>query len=631
MSWEVSTMPSKRSFCNLTLLKKNLSRFWPLWGGVSLMGALLPLWMLLNLGRYGTVHLDREEFAMAVYQVVTMIVPAITFCYAILCAMLVWSYLYSARSVGLMHALPIDRTSLFVTNTLSGLAMLLIPYVITGGLVCLIALGWGFLSVSAALEAAALVILMTLTFFGMATLCAMVTGNVFALPVFYLILNFAFPALEALVNNFSRLFLVGVTGAYDSRLEFLSPLLMLYSKLDVEGYYSDEPTRLIGASTAAIYGLVGIILLIISWAVYRMRRSESAGDVVAFRWLRPVFRYGVALASALTLGWLLYEIIWSPIFQTGYYADFIPMAVCMAVTGVIGYYVASMLLEKSLRVFRRSWPGVLTVCAGVVILCGCVRFDLLGMENRVPRQEDVARVTVSVAGQEITVTAAQPGFMTQVLDIHRAVVENADALRSADRNYEAGEYLGTEYLYLRYYGPDGDVLLYRDYSLPVTEEALETPGTYTYLLQQFLTDPEVRLSQVKLSSDSEIVDITLSDYLTGEEYVCEPVYFESIYEAYLQDAREGNLSEYNGLVYDEHESYTYPGDLRIQAVTRREMAVDSETGVGTSGGEYRYVELSPRMTHTIEALQKAGLLTNEMLAAWNEDYDAAVPATVQRG
>ena len=63
----------------------------------------------------------------------------------------------------------------------------------------------------------------------------------------------------------------------------------------------------------------------------------------------------------------------------------------------------------------------------------------------------------------------------------------------------------------------------------------------------------------------------------------------------------------------------------------REMAVDSETGVGTSGGEYRYVELSPRMTHTIEALQKAGLLTNEMLAAWNEDYDAAVPATVQRG
>ena len=209
MSWEVSTMPSKRSFCNTTLLKKNLSRFWPPVGrGVS-GGFLVPLWMLLNLGQYGVVHLSREDFAYAVYQVVAVIVPGLTFGYAILCAMMVWSYLYSARSVGLMHALPIDRTCLFVTNTLSGLAMMLIPYVTTGILVCLIALGWGFLNVAAALEAAAVIILITLTFFGMATFCAMVTGNIFALPVFYVILNFVFPALEALVNSFSQMFLVG--------------------------------------------------------------------------------------------------------------------------------------------------------------------------------------------------------------------------------------------------------------------------------------------------------------------------------------------------------------------------------------------------------------------------------------
>ena len=114
------------------------------------MGFLVPLWMLLNLGQYGVVHLSREDFAYAVYQVVAVIVPGLTFGYAILCAMMVWSYLYSARSVGLMHALPIDRTCLFVTNTLSGLAMMLIPYVTTGILVCLIALGWGFLNVAAA-------------------------------------------------------------------------------------------------------------------------------------------------------------------------------------------------------------------------------------------------------------------------------------------------------------------------------------------------------------------------------------------------------------------------------------------------------------------------------------------------
>lgn len=626
MSWEVSTMPSKRSFCNATLLKKNLSRFWPLWGGASLVGFLIPLWLLLNLGISGVVRMEQEEFAYALYQVVAVIVPGLTFCYAILCAMMVWSYLYSARSVGLMHALPIDRTCLFVTNTLSGLAMMLIPYVTTGILVCLVALGWGFLDVGAALESAAVIILITLTFFGIATFCAMITGNVFALPVFYLVVNFIFPVLETLVNSFSQLFLVGVTDMYTGRLEFLSPLLKLYSELNT-GFYSNEPARLQGASAAAVYGLVGIVLLIVSWVLYRLRRSESAGDVVTFRWLRPVFRYGVALASALTLGWLLYELFWAPIFQTTYYADFIPMVICMAITGVIGYYVASMLLEKSLRVFRRSWPGVLTVCAGVVILCGCVRFDLLGMENRIPRQEDVARVTVSVAGQDITVNAAQPGFMTQVLEIHQAIVADADYIRSAERAY-SDDRLSTEYLYLRYYGPDGKDILYRSYRLPVTEERLETPGTYEYLLQQFLTDPEVQLSQVEFAQGSEIVDVVLNDYVTGESYVCESAYFDSIYQAYLQDAREGNLAGSD--LFSEETSYAYPGSLDIQAVIRGELEQGEQGTSGSSGGRRRYVELTPRMINTLQALKDAGLLTDEILEAWSEDYSTAYPSTVER-
>ena len=53
-------------------------------------------------------------------------------------------YRLAAVREEIFHALPMDRTCLFVTNTLSGLAMMLIPYVTTGLPVCLIALGWGF-------------------------------------------------------------------------------------------------------------------------------------------------------------------------------------------------------------------------------------------------------------------------------------------------------------------------------------------------------------------------------------------------------------------------------------------------------------------------------------------------------
>ena len=42
-------MRSKTSYFNPTLFKKNLARFWPLWGGASLLGALLPLYFLIAL------------------------------------------------------------------------------------------------------------------------------------------------------------------------------------------------------------------------------------------------------------------------------------------------------------------------------------------------------------------------------------------------------------------------------------------------------------------------------------------------------------------------------------------------------------------------------------------------------
>ena len=607
MSWEVSTMPSKRSFCNLTLLRKNLARFWPLWGGAALAGALLPLWLLLNLSKYGAGHVDGVEFAHALYTVAVRVAPAVCFVYAILCAMMVWSYLFSSRSVGLIHALPIDRTCLFLTNALSGLAMLLIPYATTGGLVCLIALCWGFLHIGAALETAALIILISLIFFGMATFCAMITGNVFAMPAFYLLLNFLFPALELLVGSISQLFLVGVTSQYMGTLECLSPLLMLYSGMDT--YVEDGAAVLLGAPVAAAYGLAGIALLGASYLLYRLRRSECAGDVVAFRWLRPVFRYGVALAFALTLGWFLYEIIWDSLFQRGSYADFVPMAVCMAFTGVIGYYVASMLLEKSLRVFRRSWPGVLTVCAGVVILCGCMRFDVLGMESRVPLQEDIGRVTLSFSGRDITVYSGDAGIVSKVLEVHKAVAADADYIRNKER-YET-----TSYFYLRYYDPDGDTLLYRSYRLPISEERMETPGTYEYLLRQLLLDPQVMLSQVELPQGCQIMEASVDDYGTGSYANCSEQEAQAIYQAILQDAGEGNLYGIETI----RSGQGYPAAVHIRAIVDDGYDVDNQS---------IYLELAPTMTHTIDALLDAGLLSAEAVAAWDQELGGTAYGTV---
>ena len=78
---------SKGALLSATLLKKNLSRFWPLWGGASLAGCVLPLYLLLNLLSpyyYSNRHATPSMMAQSLYGVFCYAVPIISLLYAIL-------------------------------------------------------------------------------------------------------------------------------------------------------------------------------------------------------------------------------------------------------------------------------------------------------------------------------------------------------------------------------------------------------------------------------------------------------------------------------------------------------------------------------------------------------------------
>lgn len=637
MSWEVSSMQSKRSFFNRALFRKNLGRFWPLWGGASLAGSLAPLYLLLSLLSSPRSVPEPEDFTRLLYMTAVAVVPALTLCYAIVVAMVVWSYLYSARSVGLMHTLPIDRTGLFVTNTLSGLAMMLIPYAIVGGLLCLIALCWGFFDLMAVMNTVLAVLLMTVLFFGFATLCAMVTGHLLALPAFYFLLNFLAPALDGLVTGFAREFLLGVRDDYSGAVTFLSPVMQIYDSFSYE-YESfgleaaESVTRLHGLWVVAVYGLVGLVMLAAAWALYRARRSESAGDVVAFRWLRPVFRYGVALLSALTLGRLLYEVLWAALFQKGDYADPVPMAVCMAVTGAVGYYAASMLLEKSLRVFRGSWRGVLAVCAGVVLLCALVSMDVFGVESRIPGMDQVETVEFSGSGMEYVTLSAQTDqeLVEKVLALHRAIVEDRDYIRSYDRNASAWaeESFGWTYFQFTYTLTDG-TRLRRAYNLPVTQGRSEQEGAYDRLLYELYRDPGLQIKRVEIPAGGQLTGVYLYDYNDGTERETANADADALYNALFQDARSGNIrfDDPGWFEIFDDDSAAYPAEIGFEY-----RIVDS------FGVNHRsiYTRLRPSMTNTLTALLDMGYLSETDLAYWNEtlreEYgkDILIPETVSR-
>lgn len=618
MSWEVSSMPSKRSFFNRTLFRKNLGRFWPLWGCVSLAGAMLPLYVLLALlgHRMGSAATP-DEFASVLYHGVTVFAPAFIAVYAILCAMAVWGYLYNSRSVGLMHTLPVDRTCLFVTNTLSGLAMLLIPFVVVGVLSCLIALFWGFLDLMAVVNTALAVLLLAALFFGLATLCAMLTGHVFVLPVFYALLNFLAILLEALMSSLAETFLIGVGFDGPGKFSFLSPLVQIYDSFYV---YSerigsmDRSFHLAGLWVVALYGLAGLALLALSWLLCRQRQSERAGDVVAFRWLRPVFRYGVSLLSGLVLGRLLYELLWGALFQQGYYADLLPMCVCTAAAGVVGYYAASMLLEKSLRVFRRSWPGLITVCAGAVLLCAMTTLDIFGAERWVPDPEDVAQVTIRDSSMDFT--TADRELVQQVIAAHQAIVAERDYIRSAsnDDTYQVGERV-SRHVHLTYRMKNGQSVR-RYYHLWVTAERAADPSTFDGQLMSLYNDPAAIRQRVELPADAKIISGYVysrwgdSGAMTSNDLAAEDA--QRIYDAMLQDAVEGNIPGWS-LLGDGVPDYR---DLSVEFEYE---LWDEEWSDAAYTHRYTHSNLFPTMTNTLQVLEEMGFITEEELAELNEE------------
>ena len=120
---------------------------------------------------------------------------------ALLCAMAVFSYLYASRSVGMLHALPLRREGLFLTNYLSGLLFLLLPNLAVFLLALAAEVFAGTVVFSSLFTWLVVVSLFGLFFYSFAVFCAMFTGHLLALPVFYGVLNCLAAIISTLMDS----------------------------------------------------------------------------------------------------------------------------------------------------------------------------------------------------------------------------------------------------------------------------------------------------------------------------------------------------------------------------------------------------------------------------------------------
>ena len=567
MSWEVPIMRSKNWSFNLSLpvLRKDFTRFWPVWGSYLAIWCLILPIPILNETTAGFalengLAQDIQRIIINAGEHTSLVMSLI---YGGLAAFAVWSYLYQSRSASLFHALPVTRETLFCSHFTAGLSFLLAPNVLIALLTYLCQMSLGYFDPTQILCWLAVVCLESLLFYALGTLAAMCTGNLPAMPVLYGLINFAVVVYESLLTEFSTQLYWGVSSQ-PLKLTFLSPFIQLaqtscyvtermqspmggvYSVYETIRFY--DPAFLL---TLCLYALAAVALVVCSLLLYRRRATESAGDVIAFDFLKPIAKYCFAFGCALVLGWIFDEVIFSGTDTA------LPKILCCCLGGTIGYITAVMLLKKSFRVFQfKKMSGLLVLW---VVICGLfVAFDrdLFEVESHVPRLGELTEVTLY---SDYDLQLTQPQDMDKVLELHRAILDNKDALEDYERYNSVPYDEGFCYVRINYYYGDGTTLR-RSYHLPFNEAALRDPDSPVGKLSALMSDPQRLVENYLPPKDAVIESIQLNLYgdqirlMAGDPFALNysnHCYVDSAHTSLLlnsleEDIRAGRLCAWNG-------------------------------------------------------------------------------------
>ena len=558
-------MRLKVSFCNKTVLKTDIVRYAPLWGGYTLMLALLTLMCIRAPGEspeYAYAEMVRLFSARAGHMVF------INGFYALAVVQALWGDLLTPRLCNSLHAMPVTRDGFFGAHLVSGVLFAIVPNVLVYSLAALMVPG----EIAAApLMTLAAGCLQYLFYLGAALVAVQLAGNRMGMVLAYGMLNF----FSILVYWFCAQVFTPLTYGTEADVNWMAnicPTVVMYRgsyfiPLDhytetalTSTYFYDGMERGGLWVPAVVCALVGVGLMALAQILYRRRKLESAGDLLAYPGLAPVFLVmnTLMVAAFVHLGVSLMD------FEAVSQYFFLPLGL------IVGYVSGLMLLRRTTRVFRKRLllplAGILVLCA--LTVCG-IYTDVFKVIRRVPQENQVMSVTVEPVNgnygrKPLEVTDREK--IQAILSYHRESLNGwqdqvRDALLQKTSCWKPGAYFNVR---LEYKLENGRTMarryaLRRDfYSSPEFMKVMSAPE-----LSLGCTEAELR----------EKIDraeyVMYGMYAQDEDGSYRTVDFEDrdgLCDAMMMDSREGTLLNYSfwDETYGTSQSVENLGDLSIQ-------------------------------------------------------------------
>lgn len=496
-------MTRSRFFFNSSIIRQNLRQHG--WIGILYtLGLLftLPLQMFMN--DYPLAQPIRIDNLFHVGGDAMLLLISLP----IAAGLFLFRYLQAKMPSDLWHSLPLRRSHLLASHTVSGLLLLLPPVWITAGITAIVRPLDGNMYIYHGAEVwkwCLTVSLLTLFLFVFSIFVGICTGQTILQGVLIYILLILPAALLQFINLHLEMYLYGYPEwpGLQHMLNNWSPFLHI---MDL----SSEP---FSNTEMWIYAVLSALFMALCFLLYRKRHGEKAGQAIAFTYFNPLFKAGVMLCSMLLassyfgsikhqLGWVISGTI---------------------VAALIGYIAVEMILRKTWHVMTRKLPlefALYSVLLGVLLYVPVS--GLTGYENRVPQNDEVT--AVYAGGNYGELTENPQGSTTrkerenEILSTDRKYIEAVTALHQAivtsrpdQQNTPRYDYTGNRQFTLAYKLKNGRKLL-RTYLVPAAgfePELKAVMGNADYKREKYLLSRlEQNMESFRLSYLNKVFSIS---------------------------------------------------------------------------------------------------------------------------
>ena len=233
--------------------------------------AVFPLPVLVTKINMGIAHYDNIA-GISSYIIFAIILVLIT-------PFIQYNYLFSKKSVDVYHAIPVKRSELFVTQFISSLILVLIPFTINYFLGNILIMTLFNTKVDFMFQNYLSTIFFLLIIQSLSTFIILNTGTLLD-SLIHTIIFLIYPFFIFLtLNVFSDRFLFGLNGIPDDGLRSLSPLYAIFYVLNKDPF----PISLI-----IYWAIIFLGFFLVQKRMYLKRKSEKSEEPFTNDWYFPV-------------------------------------------------------------------------------------------------------------------------------------------------------------------------------------------------------------------------------------------------------------------------------------------------------------------------------------------------------